>query len=90
MGFKTEFNWILKLTIRQGIDKNILEENKTYEFYKKEHIVYPLDLPIELVDEDWIAIGQVIILEYTVGGGHTNGKYKVLEIYPKDKRRCLQ
>ncbi|MFA5381699.1 MAG: DUF2584 family protein [Candidatus Micrarchaeia archaeon] len=90
MGFKTEFNWILKLTKQQGLDESTLAENRIYEFFKKDHRVYPLDTPIELVDEDWISIGLVTILEYTVGGGHTNGKYKVLEIYPKEKRRSLQ
>jgi len=90
MGFKTEFNSILKLTRQQGLDENNLEENKTYEFFKREHRVYPLDIPIELVNGDWVAIGQAIVIEYTVGGGHTNGKYKVIDIYPKDKRRSLR
>ncbi|MCC7552182.1 DUF2584 domain-containing protein [Candidatus Micrarchaeota archaeon] len=90
MGFKTELNWILKLNKQQGLDETNLIENETYEFFKREHRIYPIDIPIELVNEDWTALGQVIILEYTIGGGHTNGKYKIIEIYPKEKQRQLQ
>lgn len=90
MGYKTEFNWILKLNKQQGLDENELVENNIYEFFKREHRIYPLEIPIDLVNEDWVVLGQIIILEYTVGGGHTNGKYKVIEIYTEDKKRRLQ
>lgn len=43
MGFKTEFNWALKLKPENGLDEVILKEGGIYEFVKDEHRVYPLE-----------------------------------------------
>ena len=36
MGFKTEFNWVLKLKPENGLNEENLEVGKIYDFSKEE------------------------------------------------------
>ena len=60
MGYKTEFNWVLKLTSEQGFPKKI-EVGKNYLFEKSEERIYPRGIPIDLVDKEWMPHAKVII-----------------------------
>ena len=71
MGFKTEFNWVLKL---KEVPEELID-GREYEFVKNEHRVYPIDIPIKLVGPNWEELGTAIIKEYTVGYGKTKGKF---------------
>ena len=59
MGYISEFNWVLKLKPEQGLDEDNLELNTEYSFNKKDRRIYPLGLPILLVNNDWEAVGTV-------------------------------
>ncbi len=63
MGFKTEFNWILKLKPEQCLDENNINVGEKYDFIKEDYRVYPIDMPIDLVNKDWEAIAKVIVTE---------------------------
>ena len=89
MGYKIEINWVLKLAPYQlRLGKESLVKGCIYEFEKNEERIYPVNIPIELVDENWIVLAEISILEVTIGSGKTKGKYKVLAI-PTEKRRSI-
>jgi len=89
MGFKTEFNWILKLKPEQGFPE-VLEVNKEYNFLKDGYRVYPLDIPIDLVNENWEAVAKAVIVECTLGNGKTKGIFKIVKIYEGKEKEVMK
>ncbi len=88
MGYKTEFNWVLKLKPEQGFPEK-LEIGKVYEFEKNDCRVYPVDIPIDLADKDWNVVAKVVVLQFTCGFGKTKGLFKIKKIYNEDERKFL-
>ena len=71
MGFKTEFNWGLKLKPSDGLDEKSLEAGKVYEFCKKEYRVYPVGIPIDLINERWEPVAKVLVTDFRNVEGKT-------------------
>ncbi|MCG8571025.1 MAG: DUF2584 family protein [Spirochaetes bacterium] len=86
MRYQTEFNYILKIREGQGLPAHP-EINKVYSFEKTIERVYPLNLPILLVDDDYHVYGKCIILEFTVSNNLTKGKYKIFALFDNEKRK---
>jgi hypothetical protein len=86
MGFPIEFNWALKLKPEQGLNESELYEGRIFEFSKEGYRIYPIDIPIDLINKDWEAVAKVVIREVTLKEGNTSGKYEVIEVYDKNKR----
>ncbi len=80
MGFQTEFNWVLKLKKEQGLPDNFIV-GETCEFFKSGSRVYPINAPIDLLNERWEAVAKVIILETKNDNINTVGKFKILKKY---------
>ena len=80
MGYKIEFNWVLRLKPEYGLPKK-LEKGKIYEFRKPEERIYPINMPIGLCDykSDEI-LASIIITEFKVSKNKTEGKFKILKI----------
>jgi hypothetical protein len=89
MGFKTEFNWGLKLKPDQGLDESIIKEGKEFEFTKDEYRVYPIDQPIDLINRDWVPLARVVVTEVRNANKKTFGKYKVVKIYKGTEKEVL-
>ncbi len=89
MGFKTEFNWVLKLKPEQGLREDELEIGTEYRFFKEEYRTYPLNIPIDLVNSDWEAVAKVIIIEFNNFEEKTTGKYKVIKKFNEEERKFL-
>ena len=87
MGAPYEFNYILRLRQRQGLNESQLQVGERFSFTKEGHRIYPVDVPIELANEAWDVIGRVAIREFTVGGGKTRGQYEVLVVYGEQHRQ---
>ena len=81
MGYKIEFNWVLKLKPENGLPKK-LEKGKIYNFKKPEERIYPLHIPIGLCDYKSPSqfLAKVEILEFRVSKNKTEGKFKILKI----------
>ena len=60
MGMPCEVNSILKLKNSNGYP-NELKLGIQYEAWKEDYRIIPVDVPIALVDENWIAYADVII-----------------------------
>ncbi|OGY40111.1 MAG: hypothetical protein A2418_03345 [Candidatus Brennerbacteria bacterium RIFOXYC1_FULL_41_11] len=65
MGFKVEFNSIVRI----GVPEN-LEVGKEYEFQNEGSRVYFDEIPIWLLKKDWTAVGEIqIVHQERLGGG---------------------
>ncbi len=89
MGYKIEFNWILKLNSDQGFPKKI-EVNKNYLFEKQEERLYPRGMPIDLVNNDFVPHAKVIIDDLVISNNKTRGNFKVIYKYGPVERNILQ
>jgi len=81
MGSKLEFNWILKLSPQQGFPSsdNVVAEG-VFEFEKTGQRFYPIDMPIELVDQNWNVVAEVVVTELNISSSATRGKFRVLNV----------
>jgi len=89
MGYKTEFNWLLKLHSDQGIDKNTIKVGEEYMFEKDEHRVYPINIPIDLVNENWEVVAKVVVKEFSVLNDKTQGVWVALKLYNDEESKFL-
>lgn len=89
MGYLSEFNWVLKLKSDQGLDESNLESGKIYSFNKSGKRNYPLGFPIILVNNDWEAVGNVDIINFTNDGIDTKGNFKIIKIYNGVEKEVL-
>jgi hypothetical protein len=89
MGFVTEFNWVLKLSPEQGLDEKKLGQGKSYGFSKDGYRVYPVDMPIDLLNNDREAVARVVVKECANSEGKTTGKYEVLRVYEGKEKQML-
>ena len=86
MGFQYEFNWILKLS---DLDEHLLKVQESYSFSKIGVRVFPLGMPIDLVNANWEAVARCVVNTITLTAETTTGKYTVVEIYDNCKREIL-
>lgn len=81
MGMLCIVNSILKLKPAQGYPAQ-LEHGKVYQAQKESYRIFPIDVPIPLVDENWVAYADAIITKLTWEQGVTRLEFKVARIYP--------
>lgn len=86
MGSFFEYNWILKLS---GINSKELKLETDYRFKKKGMRIYPINMPIDLVNANWEAIARCMISSISISSDYTEGVYSILEIYDENKKRVL-
>ncbi len=84
MGFEVEFNWILKLKPEQGFPAEL--KPGIYDFSKSGYRIYPIGSPIELVTENWEAVGLAKVLESTMKEQKTSGRYEIIRVYDSEER----
>lgn len=81
MGMPCEVNSILKLNAAQGYPQH-LEKGHTYQAQKESYRIFPLDVPLPLVDEHWVAYADVIITKLTWEQRQTHLEFKIARLYP--------
>lgn len=88
MGFKAEFNWVLKLKPEQGFPSDLVL-GREYEFVKNEYRAYPIDIAIDLADKDWSVVARVVITKFCCECGKTTGIFRVVKIYNQFEKEFL-
>lgn len=81
-----EINTVLKLK-KENLEN--LSLGKSREFSKEGKRIFPLDMPLFLVDEDWHFHGVVQIENYQSFGGTTKGNYSLVRSLSKDEEKSL-
>lgn len=86
MGCIYELNWILKLPKDQFPN---LKNNTEFNFKKGGIRIYPINIPIDLVNENWEAVARCVILSVTMQNGETTGKYRIINVYDENEKAVL-
>jgi hypothetical protein len=80
MGMPCEVNSILKLRADQGYP-NQIALNKTFQAKKQGYRIFPIDLPICLVDENWEVNADIVIEKLTWESQSTSLDFRITRIY---------
>ena len=80
MGMPCEINSILKLKRSQGYPVALTAGN-FHSVEKDGYRIFPLDVPLQLVDEDWLAHADVVIEKLTWKGRKTLLEFRVSRVY---------
>ncbi len=80
MGMPCEVNSILKLTPSQGYPDE-LTVGERFKIEKSGYRIVPIDVPIMLVDADWMARADVVIETLTWSGGVTQLEFAIARVY---------
>lgn len=86
MGCIYEWNWILKLNHQQIPDLKI---GVPFTFYKKGIRIFPINIPIDLVNENWESIARCVITSVTMEKEETKGIYQIVNIYDDAEREIM-
>lgn len=86
MGCLYEFNWILKLP---SVNRETLVVGKQYSFEKNGIRIYPINIPIDLVNDNWEAIARCVISTISISSCQTTGEYKILEVYDEKRSKVF-
>jgi len=79
MGTSCEINSILKLQPSQYPQQLI--KGAKHQAQKQNYRLIPIDVPIALVDENWLAHADIIINKLTWENGQTHISFKIDRIY---------
>lgn len=80
MGMPCEINTILKLKPSQGFPEE-LELSARYQISKEGYRILPVDVPIFLVDENWVTHADVIINRLVWEKNQTIINFEIRKIY---------
>lgn len=80
MGMPCQVNSILKLKVNRGYPE-LLEVGRTYHAQKDSYRIFPIDVPIPLVDDRWIAHADVVITKLTWQQGNTDLEFRIDRVY---------
>ncbi|BAZ47506.1 hypothetical protein NIES4103_01070 [Nostoc sp. NIES-4103] len=80
MGMPCEVNSILKLTPSQGYPTDLIK-GVQYQAVKEDYRIIPIDVPILLVDQDWIAYADIIIRKLIWENNQTTLFFEIDRIY---------
>ncbi|TVQ12327.1 MAG: DUF2584 family protein [Leptolyngbya sp. DLM2.Bin27] len=81
MGMPCEINSILKLTPAQGYPEPLTVGDR-HRVTKTGYRIFPLDVPLGLVDEAWLAHADIVIEKLTWEHQTTHLEFKVTRLYP--------
>lgn len=84
MGFKVEFNNILRYDVKEK-----LEVGKEYSFQKNGSRIYADDIQIWLTKEDWTALGEIMITSQMRKENKITGTFKVVYIYTETESQTI-
>lgn len=76
-----EINSILKLTPAQGYPDS-LKDGEFHQVQKSGYRIFPVDVPLQLVDENWVAHADIVIQQLIWEQGNTTLKFVILRVYP--------
>lgn len=80
MGMPCEVNSILKLSPQQGYPA-MLELGRTYQVQKDKYRIFPIDVPLPLVDQNWVAHADIVIRQLVWERKQTHLTFEITRIY---------
>ncbi|MBW4459965.1 MAG: DUF2584 domain-containing protein [Nodosilinea sp. WJT8-NPBG4] len=80
MGMPCKVNSLLKLKPNQGYPA-VLEVGARHRVQKDGYRIFPIDVPLSLVDENWLAHGDIVIEKLTWEHQTTALEFRIHRIY---------
>jgi hypothetical protein len=84
MGMPCEVNSILKLSSEQF--PAVLELMKIHQVQKDGYRILPMDVPLQLVDENWLAHGEVVLSKLIWQNQQTELEFTINRIYDEPQK----
>jgi hypothetical protein len=84
MGYHLEFNCLLVVP-KTELDLTNLEVGKRYPLDKEGERLYPLNIPIEICDDDYRYYGKVAVRKLTLEAGKTSLEIEALRIFNQNE-----
>lgn len=84
MGYKIEHNTMLRLTNADEIDIASLELNKIYEIKRDNARIYPVDIPILLLSEEWRVLGYIAIRELELSKAGSEIEFEIIKLFSNE------
>lgn len=82
MGMPCEINSIVKLHRSQDYPAELLLD-RCYRVVKSGYRILPMDVPLPLVDEQWLAYADVVVQELCWRDRETHLTFRVHRLYPQ-------
>lgn len=82
MGFKVEHNSMIRLIEADNIFE--VELDKVYEIKRDNARLYPVNIPILLLKEDWTVIGYAVVIELELDGTGIELEFKLISKFNKE------
>jgi hypothetical protein len=79
MGMPCEVNSVLKLSQEQGFPET-LSPGGEFTVEKSGYRIYPLDVPLNLLDNDWNHRADVVILSLTWENSRTRLRFEIRDV----------
>lgn len=80
MGMPCQVNSILKLNPSQGYPEQ-LKVGLQHQVFKDGYRIIPLDVPIPLVDQNWVAFADVVINQLIWEKNQTSIIFEIKRVY---------
>ena len=80
MGMPCEVNSILKLNSNQGYPAELVPRSQ-HQTVKSGYRILPMDVPLPLVDDQWLACADIVIRQLTWENGETKLMFEIHRIY---------
>jgi len=84
MGYNLEFNCLLRVSIAD-LDLRTIKLGDTYTISKDNNRLYPLNIPIEICDQDYHYYGKVAVRRLTLEAGKTVLDIEVLKVFSAEE-----
>jgi hypothetical protein len=84
MGYHLEFNCLLSVP-SDLLDLKNMQAGKVHQITKEKERLYPLNIPIEICDENYQYYGKVAVRKLTLEAGKTSVEFEVLKVFTPDE-----
>jgi hypothetical protein len=81
MGMPCEVNSVVKLD--RAVFPPELKLGEIHQVQKSGYRIFPIDVPLQLVDEQWLAQADVVIEQLTWANQMTTIGFRIQRIYPQ-------
>jgi len=80
MGYHIEFNCLLVVP-KESLDLTTIQAGNRYQIEKEKERLYPLNIPIEICDENYTYFGKVAVRKLTIEANKTSLEIEVLKLF---------
>lgn len=85
MGYTLEFNCLLRIP-EDTLDLTSLQVGARYQLVKDDARLYPVDIPIEICDANYVYYGKVAVRKLSLSGSKTELEIEVLKVFNAQER----